>query len=83
MAKMKAGLSSWKTFYLGILAGVYIAFGGTLAISLGGQMAGTKSTDPGLQKLVFGAFGLPFGLTMVIVCGAELVTGNFAVMSAG
>jgi len=46
-------------------------------------MAGTKGEDPGLQKLVFGAFGLPFGLTMVIICGAELVTGNFAVMTAG
>jgi formate/nitrite transporter FocA (FNT family) len=46
-------------------------------------MAGTKVEDPGVQKLVFGAFGLPFGLTMVIVCGAELVTGNFAVMTAG
>ena len=33
-------------------------------------------SNPGLQKLVAGAFGLPFGLAMVLICGAELFTGN-------
>lgn len=46
-------------------------------------MSKTINSDPGLQKLVFGAFGLPFGLTLIIICGAELVTSNFAVMAAG
>ncbi len=39
-------------------------------------------TNPGLQKLVAGAFGLPFGLFMVLVCGAELFTGNTCIMAA-
>jgi len=46
-------------------------------------MAGVNSTDPGLAKLVLGAFGLPFGLTLVVILGAELVTTNFAIMAAG
>ena len=38
--------------------------------------------NPGLQKLVSAAFGLQYGLIMVIVCGAELFTGNTALMTA-
>lgn len=39
-------------------------------------------TNPGLQKLVSGAVGLPFGLIMVMVCGAELFTGNTCMCAA-
>lgn len=35
-----------------------------------------------MQKLVAGAFGLPFGLFMVLVCGGELFTGNTSIMAA-
>ena len=28
----------WKTFLLGVLAGVYIAFGGALSYAIGGQV---------------------------------------------
>ena len=34
-------------------------------------------SNPGLQKLMMGAFGLPLGLLMTLVTGGELVTGNF------
>jgi formate/nitrite transporter len=78
LGEAKGKMPWWKTLYLGILAGCYIAYGCTLAISLGGQL---PNADPGHKKLLFGAFGLPFGLTMVLVCGAELVTGNFAIMT--
>lgn len=37
-------------------------------------------TNPGLQKLVMGVVGLPFGLLMVMICGAELFTGNTMIM---
>lgn len=43
---------------------------------------GCLQSNPGLQKLVAGAFGLPFGLFMVLVCGAELFTGNTCIMAA-
>ncbi len=39
-------------------------------------------TNPGLQKLVSGIVGLPFGLIMVIICGAELFTGNTCMCAA-
>ena len=41
-----------------------------------------KKDDPGLQKLVYGAFGLPFGLAMIVICGGELYTSNAAFMPA-
>ncbi len=39
-------------------------------------------SNPGLQKILSAAFGLQYGLMMVIVCGAELFTGNTATMTA-
>ena len=32
--------------------------------------------------MFFGAFGLPFGLGMIVLTGADLVTGDFAYLSA-
>lgn len=37
--------------------------------------------NPGLQKLLMAAFGLQYGFMMVIICGAELFTGNTAYMT--
>jgi formate/nitrite transporter len=34
------------------------------------------------RKMIFGAFGLPFGLIMTLVTGAELFTGNTALVAA-
>lgn len=39
-------------------------------------------SNVGLQKLVMGAFGLQYGLMMVLMCGAELFTGNTMMMAA-
>lgn len=39
-------------------------------------------SNVGLQKLVMGAFGLQYGLIMVLLCGAELFTGNTMIMAA-
>ena len=43
---------------------------------------GLVATNPGLQKIVLGAFGLPFGLIMTLVTGGELFTGNTALVGA-
>ena len=53
-----------------------------MAISIGGACPGLVATNPGLQKMVYGAFGLPFGLFLVLLCGAELFTGNTALLTA-
>jgi hypothetical protein len=76
-------MPAWKTFYMGVLAGAYIAFGSCLAISIGGACQGMIAAgNLGAQKMIFGAFGLPFGLLMVVAAGGELFTGNTAFLTA-
>lgn len=82
MGSAKANLPFSKILAMGILAGAYIAFGAFLAISVGGACPGLAASNPGLQKIIAGAFGLPFGLLMVLVCGGELFTGNTALVTA-
>ncbi|MDV7188036.1 formate/nitrite transporter family protein [Lutibacter sp. TH_r2] len=66
-----------KTLVLAFLAGAYIAFGGLLAIVVGGGTPGIAATNPGITKFLFGAM-FPVGLILVVVVGAELFTGNNA-----
>ena len=69
----KAALSIGKMLVLGIFAGVFIglgAYGFTLVAS--GASSGFEVT---VAKLV-GAGVFPIGLMLVILCGAELFTGN-------
>jgi len=68
----KAKLSIAQMLVLGIFAGVFIGFGAQGAITIGQSLA---KIDAGLQKFAFaGAF--PVGLMLVVICGAELFTGN-------
>lgn len=66
---------------VGIASGCHIGFGAYLAITIGGACPGLAATNPGLQKMVLGAFGLPFGLIMTLVTGGELFTGNTALVT--
>jgi len=70
----KATNPAWKLLLLGVLAGAYIAFGAQAS-----QMASFGLvSDPvtfGAGKVVAGAV-FPVGLMMVVLCGAELFTGN-------
>ena len=64
-------------FLLSILAGMYIGFGILLAFSVGGMLQGLPAA-----KLAMGAaFGA--ALSLVVMAGAELFTGNNMVMMAG
>ena len=70
----KANSSAWKLFILAVLAGAFIAFGtnGSMTVSFG------LVSDPatfGIGKLM-SAIVFPVGLMMVVLCGAELFTGN-------
>mmetsp|Transcript_25948 Transcript_25948/g.26156 ORF Transcript_25948/g.26156 Transcript_25948/m.26156 type:complete len:950 (+) Transcript_25948:76-2925(+) len=78
----KAAQSPLKTFLLGIIAGCHIGFGAYLALTVGGNVPEIAAKNPGLQKIIQGAFGLPFGLMMVLIGGGELFTGNTALVTA-
>lgn len=64
-------------FLLSVLAGMFIGFGVLLVFTLSGALAGSPAT-----KLVMGCcFGV--ALSLVVMAGAELFTGNNMVMFAG
>lgn len=62
-----------------ILAGAFIAFGGTLSLIVGYGFPSIAADNPGLQKLLCGCM-FPIGLILVVVLGAELFTGNNALL---
>lgn len=64
-------------FIQSILAGMYIGFGILLVFTLSGQLDGQPYT-----KLVMGAC-FACALSLVVIAGAELFTGNNLVMTAG
>jgi len=78
----KGSSSVGKIFRLSVVSGCHIAFGAYLALTVGGACPQIAQTNPGLQKIILGAFGLPFGLIMTLVTGGELFTGNTALVGA-
>ena len=46
-------------------AGVYVGFGSFLAFTVGANLQEMAISNPGLQKFLYGAIGLPAGLVMV------------------
>lgn len=82
VGKSKIALSSGnygKFAVLAILAGAYIAFGGILSLTIGFGFPEITATNPSLQKLLSG-FMFPIGLILVVLLGAELFTGNNALL---
>lgn len=57
IGEKKAAAPAAKTFLMGIISGCHIGFGALLAVSIGGNCPGLVATNPGLQKIIFGAFG--------------------------
>ena len=82
---VKTGLPASKTLVSAALAGAYVGFGGLLAILVGKGIAPTVVDGVsynGWSRLVFaGVF--PVGLMLVLIAGAELFTGNTAVLVPG
>lgn len=76
-AMLKGQYSILKTLTLAFMAGAYIAFGGLLAIIVGGGSPELAANNPGIAKFLFGAM-FPLGLILVVLVGAELFTGNTA-----
>lgn len=66
----KAKLTALQQLVLGILAGAFIAVGGVVS-----SVVSHSITNVGVSKFVGGAV-FPVGLILVVICGAELFTGN-------
>mmetsp|Transcript_14110 Transcript_14110/g.46071 ORF Transcript_14110/g.46071 Transcript_14110/m.46071 type:complete len:403 (+) Transcript_14110:49-1257(+) len=72
------------TFILSVQAGLLLSFGILMSCQVGGRWGGTT----GINNFVFAGFGIPFGLTFIVLCqGSELITANymfttFAVLAA-
>lgn len=78
----KAVLSKRRTLLLAIMAGVYIAMGGAFSVFLGFGFPEITLNNPGLQRMLSGMV-FPIGLLLVVLVGAELFTGNNAVLIPG
>ena len=83
---VKVDLSPAKMLVMGFLAGGYIALGGLLAIIVGRGVNPPAPAPaifgPGLEKFIFAAV-FPVGLMLVVIAGAELFTGNCAIIPTG
>ncbi|MFD3155778.1 formate/nitrite transporter family protein [Haloimpatiens sp. FM7330] len=66
----KANIGFLQGSILGILAGAFIAIGGAVS-----AVVSYNVTNASIAKLL-GASVFPVGLILVVVCGAELFTGN-------
>lgn len=78
----KANLTSaspGKLMLSACLAGAYISLGGILSMTLGFGFPELTAGNPALQRLLSGV-AFPIGLILVVVLGAELFTGNNAVL---
>lgn len=70
IAKAKSELPFLKAFLLAILAGLFIAFAGIASAA-----ASVTIENPSIAKLI-SACVFPAGLSMVVIAGSELFTGN-------
>ncbi len=68
-AKAKTTAKWYKTLVLAVLAGAFIAFGGAASSAAAAGLTGSAAAA--VKAAVF-----PVGLILVVVCGAELFTGN-------
>ena len=78
----KIALSIPRTLVAAMLAGIYIAMGGLLSLLIGYGFPEWTAHNPGLQRLLSGCM-FPLGLILVVLAGAELFTGNNAVLIPG
>ncbi len=77
--KSKATVPLCRLAVGSFLAGAFIALGGVLSIIVGFGFPEISATNPGLQRFMSGLV-FPVGLMLVVVLGADLFTGNNALL---
>ena len=80
MGIKKANQPASKIVLLGIMAGFQVGIGAAMAVATLGGVPLLQEQNPALAKLLFGIAGLPCSLVMVMATGAELFTGNTALV---
>lgn len=80
--KAKASMPVTTTLVQAFQAGAFIAFGGVLSLIVGFGFPAITAVNPSMQRLLSGCM-FPIGLILVVVLGAELFTGNNAVLVPG
>jgi len=78
----KASLPISKLILQSVQAGAFIALGGVVSVIVGYGFAEITAGNPSLQRLLSGCM-FPIGLLLVVVLGAELFTGNNALLMPG
>ena len=64
----------FMTFLLSLQAGLLLSFGVLMSCQVGGRWG----SSTGVNNFVFAGFGIPFGLTFIVLCqGCELITANY------
>lgn len=76
----KARAPVLKTFILAVTAGLQLGIGSAMAVATLTGLGGIQAQSPALAKIIGGLAGLPCGLLMTAVTGAELFTGNTALV---
>lgn len=71
-----------RSIVLSILAGVYIAMGSALAFMVGNGVPADAAGNPIIKSILSGMV-FPIGLILVVMLGAELFTGNNALLISG
>lgn len=69
----------YKLLLGSVMAGAYISLGGVLSLIVGYGFPELGAGNPGLQRLLSGLV-FPIGLMLVVVLGADLFTGNNALL---
>lgn len=75
----KANRPLGRLFVLSILAGAFISLGGLLSLIIGYGFPEMAASNPGLQKML-SALAFPIGLFLIVMFGADLFTGNNALL---
>ncbi|KAF8600348.1 hypothetical protein BDV93DRAFT_447734 [Ceratobasidium sp. AG-I] len=82
-AKMRADRPADQTFFLGLIAGIWVGFGGIAGYSAACGVSETvRQSWPIVPKFLTGAF-FAFALHFIVIMGGELFTGTTLVFSIG
>jgi formate/nitrite transporter FocA (FNT family) len=74
-AVLKSKLSNTRILLQAVVAGVFISLGAALFLQVGGACPTMQANDPGLHAYFRGLIGLPFGLTLTVFTGKQVLSG--------